>query len=313
MLNGKKIGFDNGFDFGSFARGLFTTTNLVPPAHPNCRCAVEYVELHDPVTIQQPYTEKVPVAEPEPQVLQNVVDRESANEYLNNNTRFTPKSTFKNVDEQLYVDNVKQIGRMAERYPVIADDMNVDFVAKKSKTTVAAVTNNTLDHMQNLTLEINPNYYNSMMEFIDDQKFQRELKFYMPFPDDFAPIYSITHEYGHIIQDSILRNSVDWQGLEAEIQTYKNDPNVYRQQWSRMRKKAMDKYVDSIRKDMYDEIIAIARQNNPQFKLKECLSEYGKSSYAEFFAESFANSQCGEPNELGVAMNRWLKEKGLAK
>lgn len=32
---------------------------------------------------------------------------------------------------------------------------------------------------------------------------------------------------------------------------------------------------------------------------------------AEFFAEVFANSQCGKPNILGKAMNTWLEDKGL--
>ena len=58
------------------------------------------------------------------------------------------------------------------------------------------------------------------------------------------------------------------------------------------------------------EIIAIAKKNNPSFKLVNKISRYGKTSNYDFFAEVFANSQSSEPNELGLAMEQWLKEKG---
>ena len=58
------------------------------------------------------------------------------------------------------------------------------------------------------------------------------------------------------------------------------------------------------------EIISIAKENNPDFDLSANISLYGKSDSAEFFAEVFANSQCGNPNELGDAMNEWLRRQG---
>ena len=58
------------------------------------------------------------------------------------------------------------------------------------------------------------------------------------------------------------------------------------------------------------EIIAIAKKNNPSFKLVNKISRYGKTSNYDFFAEVFANSQSSKPNELGLAMEQWLKEKG---
>ena len=64
-------------------------------------------------------------------------------------------------------------------------------------------------------------------------------------------------------------------------------------------------------KEHFDEIVEIAKNKNKDFKLSDNISEYGKTNYHEFFAEVFANSQCGEPNELGKAMNEWLKKKGF--
>jgi hypothetical protein len=49
--------------------------------------------------------------------------------------------------------------------------------------------------------------------------------------------------------------------------------------------------------------------------LKDNISKYGSKitlvGKEEFFAEVFANSQLGAPNELGIAMQQWLVQKGL--
>ena len=63
-------------------------------------------------------------------------------------------------------------------------------------------------------------------------------------------------------------------------------------------------------------MIRIARSSDPEFNIHRHLSTYGaftKGNYEEAFAELFANSQCGAPNEAGRAMNIWLKEKGYVR
>ena len=81
--------------------------------------------------------------------------------------------------------------------------------------------------------------------------------------------------------------------------------------------KARFRWYDNIskwtKKKIVDEIVAIAKKNSEEFELLKNLSRYGRTNDAEFFAEVFANSQLGEPNELGKAMNEWLKQKGLIK
>lgn len=55
-LEGAKIGIDDDFPFGKNPQ-LFAGQRLTPPAHPLCRCAVEYREISPPViqpTAQQP-------------------------------------------------------------------------------------------------------------------------------------------------------------------------------------------------------------------------------------------------------------------
>ena len=44
-LDGQEVGMDGKFDFG---RGLFDNGVELPPAHPNCACAIEYIEIEPP-------------------------------------------------------------------------------------------------------------------------------------------------------------------------------------------------------------------------------------------------------------------------
>jgi Mlc titration factor MtfA (ptsG expression regulator) len=78
--------------------------------------------------------------------------------------------------------------------------------------------------------------------------------------------------------------------------------------------KARLKWYKQVEKDIenqcFTEIVEIARENNPEFSLKANISIYGASNKSEFFAEVFANSQLGAPNELGKAADQWLKKKG---
>ena len=45
-LNGKRIGFDESFDI--HGRELYSGMHQVPPAHPRCRCVVQYIEYAPP-------------------------------------------------------------------------------------------------------------------------------------------------------------------------------------------------------------------------------------------------------------------------
>ena len=54
-LNGKVVGVDDNFDIPG--RILFAGMHETPPAHPRCRCVVQYREIGEPVIRQQ---EKIP-------------------------------------------------------------------------------------------------------------------------------------------------------------------------------------------------------------------------------------------------------------
>lgn len=97
--------------------------------------------------------------------------------------------------------------------------------------------------------------------------------------------YEVTHEYGHIIENMYLQTRYFERGYEGTL--------------------------DELYILVKNEIINIAKMNNPNLNIDEYISEYGGTSPEDFFAESFANSQLGKPNALGNAMLKWLKEKNL--
>ena len=54
-----------------------------------------------------------------------------------------------------------------------------------------------------------------------------------------------------------------------------------------------------------------ARKIDSSFDVQKYASQYGLTNESELFAEAFANSQLGEPNVLGQAMNKWLEGQGF--
>ena len=60
-------------------------------------------------------------------------------------------------------------------------------------------------------------------------------------------------------------------------------------------------------KPINTEIIEIAKTLDKDFILDNNMSKYGKTSPQEFFAECFANAECGKPNALGKAIKIYLE------
>ena len=76
-------------------------------------------------------------------------------------------------------------------------------------------------------------------------------------------------------------------------------------------KDILRKWQENITNEISQEIFDIALKDNPNIKVNELLSEYGKVDSFEFFAECFANLECGKPNELGKALSKYLMKRGL--
>ena len=213
------------------------------------------------------------------------------------------------MDERLIVDNTNQLIRLESKFGVIHKSDFVDIDVDEGN--FAGNVNSSRLSPASQYLVLNKKRYTNRDSLIKKEIKDMDSGYSMPFShtNEEASIATVTHEYGHMLQNVIKKDymeSLGWKNsdmLAFVNKSAKTDKAKYK--W----------YADvqkTVQNNCYDEIIAIAKRNNPAFDLDANISEYGKTSKAEFFAEVFANSQLGKPNELGVAMNEWLNKKYLA-
>ena len=232
-----------------------------------------------------------------------VTNKKEAEEALKTMFGSVEPKFFKN-DEQLIVDNTNQLLELNARFGVL-DSNNNGYITSSPSGRAIAYTSSAYNkdaNRQNLSL-VNK-WYKSAEVLKNEELSALKSNWSMPFDEKNWSVYSVTHEYGHMLQYMVSRRRENWDALKEKI-AKKVNPSM-----NQIRKV----YLDAEKKqaeDMFKEIIDIAKANNPDFNIKEQISRYGKSNYFEAFAESFANSQCGAPNELGKAMEQWLIKEGF--
>ena len=198
---------------------------------------------------------------------------------------------------------------MEQRFGCVHQSTGTICGVNDGSRTVAYVSHSLLNPTdQNLSLC--PSHYSVKKDLIDSTKKAVQQGWSMPcaLTDEELAIYSVTHEYGHILQNTLVRQEMILKGWTPA------DPRAF-VDYTKKTRPARYKWYYNTEKEVqnrcFDEIIDIAKKANPNFSLSDNISDYGKSNKAEFFAEVFANSQLSKPNELGQAMNVWLKQKGL--
>lgn len=266
--------------------------------HEACRCTLTFVNGNKRQNVwkhSETWTEED--AENQAQTVQAAEEakkpttlkkrREQATLTLQNDVGFNDvsASVIRNVDINMLEDNVKQLKALEDRFNVIHStnvSLGYDGRAKWYGCVRAPYVGSDIELLF------------SGEGFRDKEQAMRDI-FRLSKSGYSVPIdvksdyvlsnYTVTHEYGHIIQNVLYNRDV----LSGATN--------------------LDKWQYCV--NVKDEIIAIATKNNPAFDINANMSEYGFSYPWEFFAEAFANSQLGAPNEIGVAMETWLKQKGF--
>ena len=194
-----------------------------------------------------------------------------------------PSITKKKISDEMMISVANTLQGLENKFAVLSKftkqfkGMKPNFRPMRSKRAIAAC------YLSDGSMEFNPKFFSDTEVHRKTVLETRNDGFFMDFKDENALMYAFTHEYGHAVE-----------GYYAYIVI-----------------KADNK--DKLYKEIKNEISEIAKKNHPEIKVKDLISGYGQTNAKEFFAETFANSQCGAPNELGEAMNEWLKEKGLLK
>ncbi|MBD5104471.1 MAG: hypothetical protein HDT47_06375 [Ruminococcaceae bacterium] len=221
------------------------------------------------------------------------------------------EESFDLIDNELKIANTNQIMKLEEKFGCIHKSKGtICSVSDSESPSTIAYVNSRVIHPSMQNLSLCPQYFNSYSDLILTQRKAVKNNWSMPvkLTDEELSIATVTHEYGHILQNILIENEMKIRGWKLDepgafIDITKKKPESRLKWYFNIRSKVLD--------DCFVEIVDIAKKENPDFILVNNISRYGCKDKAEFFAEVFMNSQLGEPNELGKAMNIWLKRKGL--
>jgi hypothetical protein len=233
-----------------------------------------------------------------------VTNKQDAFDSLQNTFTDVDESIFK-LNEELLVDNVNQFNKLNSQFGVVKANDGSYFSTNNTKS-VAQASGGYRDGQYEISLS--NKYYKKIDVYHEQYDRGQQSGWKMPSSDDYRNTYTITHEYGHVLEGYVSRNRTDFDAIKADIEsTWGHNPKVI----PRYLGDAYSKSEKKLAKDIRNEIVDIAKSNNNNFDLESNLSKYGHTNDYEFFAEVFANSQCGKPNELGVAMQQWLEKEGF--
>lgn len=217
------------------------------------------------------------------------------------------EDSFKKVNPDLAIDATNQLMQLEQKFGAVHKSLHTTICSEAHKNANAFVSSTTTTP-GNQNLSLCPGAFKNKDTMVNNSLASKKSGWHMPFADDKASVYTVTHEYGHILENMLEQERMISLGWDA------SDPMKFMNRGKKTRNALFKWYIDiskQVQKECYDEIIAIAKEANADFSLEANLSRYGHTNRCEFFAEVFANSQLGEPNELGNAMNVWLKRKGL--
>lgn len=218
----------------------------------------------------------------------------------------------KGIDNKLLSDNVKQLDNLLNKYPVMKEyieDKKMYLGAENFRNKgEVAVFSSGIDNKK-LSIHFSKQKYKDYVSFIESERKDINSFYSMPCMENMTSVYSLTHEFGHFIENKFIddynkEHLAEFLNMKTKALNAKSisQSNNILTKWQM-------KITDTIARDIFE----IAKNKNPNFNLLQNLSEYGHKNSMEFFAESFANMECGKPNELGEAMMEYLKQKGVYK
>lgn len=213
------------------------------------------------------------------------------------------------IDSRLLSDNTKRLNQLIEKYPKTKEfikNRKVKFNALKLKEKEMAHVSSDID-LKNIEISLSKKYYKNYEELLEIETNELIIKHCMDRAEKYKSVYTITHEFGHFIE-SIFIEEYNKQHL-AEFFNMKS--RVLNAKTINQSKDILRKWQENIANEISQEIFDSALKDNPNIKVNELLSEYGKVDSFEFFAECFANLECGKPNELGKALSKYLMKRGL--
>lgn len=247
----------------------------------------------------------------QPKPFANMVE---ATKFFEDELSFMIEDKLKKVDNELMVNSLNQLRSLNNKYKaleVFDDDKRMLDTDAKGNVIASVGTNRKYD---TVVISFNRKYYKLAIEdFNANQKRMAESGFKMPVDAANYSVYNVMHEYGHVLHNSWLRKHVDFEAMQAELDTKKRSDYTTLSGYIKARDRVISKYTTRILKKEVEWIINKAKEIAGSDEMSDTgISKYGETNIYEWFAESFADSQLNSnPTPTGQAMNLWLKKEGV--
>lgn len=185
---------------------------------------------------------------------------------------------FSDMDEEVFEENAVRLNDLLSKFPIVAESVNgqMGFSIESDPSALAWVSRT--QSGQNRRLTFSKNFFQKGQNYFDGSK--HNTSWSMPCAEDNYKVYTLTHEFGHMLHNTIVYKKTNGQATSVKTEVRK----------------------------LLTPIKNLAKKKGGSFD--RLISGYGKTNSNEAFAEIFANAFCGKPNALGEAMLEWLKEEG---
>lgn len=215
----------------------------------------------------------------------------------------------KNTDFRLVSEATEVIYKNTVKSPYIMRDLQMNKARLKAEKYTSGVANT---NWGNITL--NNYYYKNYKEFKDLCKNKTSDGWWSEVAKGNETKVVITHEFGHRLQDETYRRTIydidnkshdyfakKYGELSYNYVLKKETANIPTEKWSEVKRDLI-----------YEPIRRIQERTGLTQKeiIDKYVSRYGKSSYKEMFAETFARAQLGKSNELSDELMKFLIEIG---
>lgn len=234
--------------------------------------------------------------------------RDEAKKYLYERKLICDKS-LDSVEESLFIENADKLAELDEKFGFMKDNIyTINFTAVPLvRGRVAQV-----EHMGaggsfwTTELTLNSEYFSEKKNLERIVSVGSETGQVTPHSKTQTTVYSVTHEYGHIVFEKIIADDANAERQKLIDEAKSKKVADYDEVKKTLAK--VSKVPENVAKQIVKEIKSIAKS---KFGDKSMfMSSYGLSTPHEWLAEAFANSQCGSPNALGLATSEYLKKRG---
>lgn len=216
------------------------------------------------------------------------------------------EKAFERFPENVAKQSAQKVAEIVEFVPWLSDYLNskdnrvLDISSKELRSVAMAQVEVSSRGDQKLFLSLD--WFKDEKKLLEQMKRDVESRWAMPCAPENYLSYTIAHEMGHVIHNAFYEKT-----LENRIQSGELDEWDVRWRWRKLRSEAL--------KNLRSDILRVAKEESKEKTQKAIIekhmSEYGRSSPAEFIAEAVANAFCGNPNPIGNAMRKVLSQMRL--